>query len=168
MQSPRALTSYLPVTASLLQSRTGWSWCRLVRTRGGGREGRRRGATRTRGEKETQARKWRTCGWEEKQRSQKGERENVGFVKETRKTAKEIQSSLTFTVPGPPSQGCAKLWLMGCERAWESKYFECMKRFFFFFFLWISSACLQDTTYPSELAFQASHLKWCIRNVTSP
>ena len=38
---------------------------------------------------------------EEKQQSQKGERENVGFVKETRKTAKEIQSALTFTVPGP-------------------------------------------------------------------
>ena len=34
-------------------------------------------------------------------RAKKGERENVGFVKETRKTAKEIQSALTFTVPGP-------------------------------------------------------------------
>lgn len=47
----------------------------------------------------------------------KKESENVGFVKMTRKTTKKIQSLSKFTVTGPPSQGCVRLWLMGHKRA---------------------------------------------------
>lgn len=161
------------MTASLLQRRTGRSWCSLVKT--GGREG--GGYQREdlwgpegEGDRET-GRKWRTCGWEERQRSQR-EKARMwvlwkGGKKKMRKTAKEIQSSLTFTVHSPPTQGCARLWLMGCKRAWKSTYLEWNRIFLIIFFWWIIPACLQDTTDPSELAFQASHLKWCIRNVTS-
>lgn len=154
MQFPRALTSYLPVTASLFQSRTDWSWCRQATV--GGASGGTRGRRRSRHRQEMED------NWLREERTKpKRESENV----EKWKTAKTIQSAMTFTLccnplHRTPSQGSARPWLVGHKR--EKRLF-----FFLFSFLWISRACLQDTTYPSERAFQARHLKWCIRNVTS-
>lgn len=72
MQFPRALTSYLPATASLFQSRTDWSWCRQATVGGASRGRGGRGLRGTEGEGDPDTgRKWRTTGWEKKERSQR-------------------------------------------------------------------------------------------------
>ena len=62
--------------------------------------------------------KWRTCGWEEKQRGQK-EKER-GFLKKDTENSKRDTIIADIYCSRPPSQGCAKLWLMGCEGTWKS------------------------------------------------
>lgn len=126
MQFPRALTSYLPVTASLFQSRTDWSWCRQATV--GGASGGTRGRRRSRHRQEMED------NWLRKERTKpKRESENV----EKWKTAKTIQSAMTFTLccnplHRTPSQGSARPWLVGHKRE---------KRFFFFsFFLFYELA----------------------------
>lgn len=87
MQFPRALTSYLPVTASLFQSRTDWSWCRQATV--GGASGGTRGRRRSRHRQEMED------NWLREERTKpKRESENV----EKWKTAKTIQSAMTFTL----------------------------------------------------------------------
>lgn len=119
MQFPRALTSYLPVTASLFQSRTDWSWCRQATV--GGASGGTRGRRRSRHRQEMED------NWLREERTKpKRESENV----EKWKTAKTIQSAMTFTLccnplHRTPSQGSARPWLVGHKRE---------KRLFFFLF----------------------------------
>ena len=98
------------------------------------------------------------CGFCEKKKKKKKKKKRWG------KTAKEIQSSLTFPVQGPLPKAVQG---SGSGAAKEHGNPNTLSKRIFFF-RWIIPACLQDTTHPSELAFQASHLKWCIGNVTSP
>lgn len=169
MQYPGALRSYLAVTASLPQNSRVltktvcvcacvWEWG-FTRKRSCGDQG----GERHRGRNET-------CGREERRWSQK--RKNIWFSEKV-DLRKQINRDnhhwhLLFPASSPRpckalAHGCRKnievliLWLHEKPPPPSSTTTS----------LWISPVCPQDTKYQCGLAFQASHLKWCIRNVTS-
>lgn len=127
MQSPGALTSYLPVTVFLLWSRTGWSWCRLVRAGRGGEGGERWlpawAAARAGGvvERGRDTDSTRGGTWLKGATTKAKGKPECGFREKDEENNKEDTIIADIYHCRLSSHGCARLWLLGHKRAWKSK-----------------------------------------------